>query len=289
MPQTEKAFPVLLVTGAAGRVGRALRAVWGENLAGSMPILWQSRSLEGAAGLCWDIGQNPPPSLPTGLIVLHLAGKTSGTPEVLAQNATATEAVCAATLVARGAHVFVMSSAAVYAPGPLPLSEDVAPAPVSPYGVAKLAAERVAAAVLAGSGTGLTILRLANLAGADALLGNAAPGKMVTLDPIAGQAGGPERSYIGPRVLAQVLATLILRMAAGGVLPDVINLAQQPPVSMAALLQARGQDWVFGLPRSDAVARVVLDTGRLAGLTDLPQTSPAALIADMASLQGWPR
>jgi hypothetical protein len=31
-----------------------------------------------------------------------------------------------------------------------------------------------------------------------------------------------------------------------------------------------------------------VNTDRLAGLTDLPQTSAAALIADLASLGGWP-
>ena len=178
-----------------------------------------------------------------------------------------TAAVCAAARAGRAGHVFVMSSAAVYAPGPLPLAETTPPGPVNPYGASKLAAEAAAVAALSGSATGLTILRLANLAGADALLGNAKPGRTVTLDPVAGQAGGPERSYIGPRLLAQVLAALLLRAAQGGGLPAVLNVAQQPPVAMADLLTASGQDWCFGPPRAGTVARVVLDTDRLAALT----------------------
>ena len=279
----------VLVTGAGGRVGRALRVVWSEKPGKSVPILWQSRNFFASHDVHWDIGQNPPPMLPSGLIVLHLAGKTSGTAQDLAANAIVTGAVCAAAVTYRACHVFVMSTAAVYGPGPFPLRETDMPAPVNPYGASKLAAERVAERVLQGSGTGLTLLRLANLAGADALLGNAIPGRTVTLDPIAGQPDGPERSYIGPRALAQVLADLVALAAAGVTVPAVLNLAQQPPMSMAGLLQARGHEWQFGPARPGAVPRVVLATDRLAALTDLPQTSPEALIADLDSIPGWPR
>lgn len=285
----EKPPFTVLVTGAAGRIGRALRGIWGENPAESLPILWHNRSTAGFGDLYWDIGHNPPPPLPQGLIVLHLAGKTGGDVSELNQNMRVTQAVCQAALAANARHVFVMSSAAIYAPGPHPLVEGATPGPINPYGAAKLAAEQVAMQVLQDSATGLTVLRLANLAGADALLGHAKPGRIVTLDPIAGQTGGPDRSYIGPRILAQVLAKLIARAAAGAGLPGVLNLAQQPPLSMAALLTARGQDWTFGPPRAGAVARVVLDTSRLATLTDLPQTGAEALIADLDSVPGWPR
>ena len=272
------------VTGASGRVGRALRAVWGPKAHETLPILWHSRNSSDAADIVWDIGQNPPPPLPDGLIVLHLAGKTNGSRDELAQNAAVTEAACQAALSANARHMFLMSTAAVYAPGPGLLDETAPPAPLSPYGASKLAAETVAAQLMPGR---LTILRLANLAGADALLGPLRP--EVVLDPVAGQAGGPVRSYIGPRALAQVLADLLLLAANGTVLPDVLNLAQQPPVAMADLLQARGQPWRFGPPRASAVARVALNTDRLAALVALPRTSPAALIADMTSVPGWPQ
>ncbi|MEI6099655.1 MAG: SDR family oxidoreductase [Alphaproteobacteria bacterium] len=279
----------MLVTGATGRIGRALRAIWGTKLASNLPIIWQSRDLTAENDLHWDIGKTPSPPLPMGLIVLHLAGKTSGSLADLDQNAVVTQAVCQAAVDAQARHIVVMSSAAVYAPGPLPLHETDSPGPVNAYGASKLAAEQMAQHVVQGSATRLTILRLANLAGADALLGAAIPGHAVTLDPIAGQCGGPERSYIGPRVLAQVLADLVLQAVQGADLPLVVNLAQQPPVAMADLLQACGQDWRFGPPRAAAVGRVVLNTDRLATLTDLPHTSAAALIADLRSLPGWPR
>ena len=274
----------VLVTGGSGRVGRALQAIWRANPLTNLRIIWQARQSVSSGCLQWDIGQNPPPLLPNGLIVLHLAGKTSGTPEALAQNAVATEAVCMAALEARARHVFIMSTAAVYAPGPLPLDEATTPAPQSPYGLSKLTAEQVAVRLMQRR---VTILRLANLAGADALLGTARD--EVMLDPIKGQPGGPERSYIGPRVLAQVLAGLMQMAVNGATLPPILNLAQQPPVAMADLLQAHGVKWRFGPPRAGAVARVVLNTDRLAAVVPVPQTSPSALIADMVSVPGWPR
>ena len=275
----------ILVTGAAGRVGRALRVLWGPTLHKIQPILWQSRQLTALDDLFWDIGQNPPPVLPKGLILLHLAGKTSGAAQDLAQNAQIINAVCAAAVAAEARHMFLMSTAAVYAPGPLPLDEAMPPAPQNPYGASKLAAEAVAVQAMQGR---LTILRLGNLAGADALLGNTKPGVPVSLDPVVGQVGGPERSYIGPRVLAQILADLIRRVAEDLPLPHVLNLAQQPPVAMADLLQARGQPWSFGPPRASVVPRVALNTDRLAALTDVPRTSPQALISDLDSMPGWP-
>lgn len=285
IPPVNAQIPVL-VTGASGRVGRALRAIWGHELTNLLPILWQSRDLSAAADFYWDLGQIPPPVLPNGLIVLHLAGKTSGTAQDLAQNADVTRAVCRAAAAVGARHVFVMSTAAVYAPGPLPLDETAVPAPQTPYGLAKLAAEHAAVQAMPGR---LTILRLGNLAGADALLGNARPGVPVSLDPIAGQSGGPVRSYIGPHVLAETLAALLRRAADRLPLPRLLNLAQQPPVAMADLLRARGQAWGFGPPRSAAVPLVALNTDRLAALVDLAQTSPQALITDLDSVAGWPR
>jgi len=274
----------VLVTGGSGRVGRALQAIWRAKPLANLKIISQARQSVPSGGLQWDIGQNPPPLLPNGLIVLHLAGKISGTPEELAQNAVATKAVCLAALEARARHVFIMSTAAVYAPGPLPIDEATPPAPQSPYGLSKLTAEQVAVRLLQRR---VTILRLANLAGADALLGPARD--EVMLDPIEGQPGGPERSYIGPRVLAQTLAGLMQMTVNGATLPPILNLAQQPPVAMADLLQAHGVKWRFGPPRAGAVARVVLNTDRLAAIVPVPQTSPSALIADMVSVPGWPR
>ena len=272
----------LLVTGANGRIGRALRAIWAENQTAGLPILWHGRRADPGVDLVWDIGNNPPVALPPGLVVLHLAGLTTGAPQELAENTRMTQAVCLAARAAGAVQILIMSSVAVYAPGPDPLTEDDRPAPISPYGHAKLAAEHVALDSL--SPGQVTLLRLANLAGADALLGGCRPGQTVMLDPIAGQAGGPERSYIGPRALAQVLSGLVGR----GDLPALLNVAQPGVVAMADLLTARGQPWAFGPPRAAAVPRVVVATDRLAALVPLTPATPAELIADLLSVKGWP-
>lgn len=273
----------LLVTGANGRIGRALRAIWAEKQVSGLPVLWHGRQAGPGVDVVWNIGNNPPPPLPAGLIILHLAGLTTGSAQELAENARVTQAVCALPEVG---HVFVMSSAAVYRPGPDALTEGDLPDPISPYGHAKLAAEQVA--LNARPDGGLTLLRLANLAGADALLGNCRPGQTVTLDPIAGQPGGPERSYIGPRELARVLERLVARADRALPLPRIINLAQPGVIAMADLLQARKQPWVFGPPREGAVARVVLSTECLDGLIALRRATPDGLIADLDSVAGWP-
>ena len=286
MPPPPSRATGLLVTGANGRIGGALRAIWAENMVCGLPVLWHGRRAGPGVDLVWDIGENLPVGLPPGLIILHLAGLTQGSVQELAENQRVTEAVCVAARAAQAIHVFVMSSAAVYAPGPGFLTEEDAPAPVSPYGQAKLAAERAAENSL-GHG-GLTLLRLANLAGADALLGNCRPGQTVTLDPIDGQAGGPERSYIGPHELAQVLSGLAL-VGQGAGLPRVLNVAQPGVVAMADLLTARGHPWVFGPPRAAAIPRVALSTNRLAALLPLAPATPAGLIADLDRVAGWPR
>jgi nucleoside-diphosphate-sugar epimerase len=269
----------VLVTGAQGRIGRVLQTLWHGNSTGFQPVLWCGRRPGPGVDLVWDIGQNPPPALPNGAIFLHLAGLVRGMPEELAANATLTSALCSAARSTKAVHVFTMSSAAIYAPSPHDLPETAQPAPLSPYGASKLLAEQIAEQALSGAQTRLTQLRLANLAGADALLGNCRPGVPVTLDPIAGQNGGPERSYIGPQVLADVLAHLI--HPSNTPLPGTLNLAQPGPVFMADLLDAMGQPWSFGPPRPAAIPRVVLDTRRLAALVPLPPATPASLIADL--------
>jgi nucleoside-diphosphate-sugar epimerase len=276
----------LLVTGSGGRVGRALRAIWAENRVGGLQIQWHERKAGPGVDVVWDIGRNPPASLPKGLIILHLAGVTKGSTQDLAQNALATAAVCAAARAARARHVFVMSSAAVYRPSADLIGEDDAKEPVSAYGQAKLDAEDVAEQGLAGMG--LTVLRLANLAGADALLGNCGPGKTISLDPVPGQARGPERSYIGPHVLAGVLSGLFGHVLRETDLPRVLNLAEPGIMAMADLLDALGQVWEFGPPRPAAIARVALDTMRLQALVPMAPASPTALIADLDRMRGWP-
>ncbi|MBI1171144.1 NAD-dependent epimerase/dehydratase family protein [bacterium] len=232
------------------------------------------------------MGSGDVPSFPVRPIFLHLAGQTAGDAAALAENRRSTLALCKAAESTGAGHVFLMSSAAVYAPSALPITEAQPPDPVSDYGRAKLEAETVAQDLLPPER--LTILRLGNLAGADALLSRAREGA-VSLDPIDGQAGGPERSYIGPRALSLVLKGLVRRVLRGDVLPQVMNVAQPPALAMADLLRAAGADWRFGPPRASAIPRVELSVDLLAQLVEIPAASAAGVIKDLGSLQGlWP-
>ncbi|MGV8985764.1 MAG: NAD-dependent epimerase/dehydratase family protein [Cypionkella sp.] len=274
-----------IVTGAAGRVGRALRCAWWGNVS-DLPVQWSARNQGQDVDIVWDIGKSLPPPLPENAVFLHLAGQTRGNAEDLAENRRSAQVLCESASASRARHVFLMSSGAVYAPSPHLITEDQRPKPVSDYGRAKLEAEDVARDILPHGG--LTILRLGNLAGADALLSSVRNGP-VTLDPIEGQQGGPERSYIGPRVLAQVLQALIGRLARGEALPPVLNIAQPPVLSMADLLTAAGADWRFGPPRPLAIPRVALSVDLLAALVPVPVATAVSVVADLRSMAGaWP-
>lgn len=276
---------VLVVTGASGRIGRLLRCLWGRKL-GAMPILWSARSPGQGIDLAWNIGAEPAPALPGGAILLHLAGQTRGSPAHLADNRHATHALCAAAQKSGIGHVFFASTVAVYAPAPTALAESTPPQPLSPYGQAKRAAEDAARRVLPPDR--LTILRLGNIAGADALLSAALQGP-VLLDPIDGQTGGPIRSYIGPQTLAEVLAALIRQVHCGHALPPVLNIAQTPALAMADLVQALGADWRFGPHRAEAVPRVEVSIAALARRVAVPPSTAQGVVADLLSLKGaWP-
>lgn len=270
----------VLVTGAAGRIGRLLALHEADFTARSLRPHWLTRAR-------WDLAAPPPPDLPRRAVLLNLSGAVPGR-GVLSDNVDQARAIVAADAALSFRHVLHMSSAAVLAPGPRALGEDVPPAPLSPYGAAKAEAE---ALLLAGLPGRVTILRLGNLAGADALLGGNDPGTDVVLDPVPGQVGGPLRSWIGPLTLARVMAAL----AAGAEeLPPILNLAQPGVVAMAELLDAAGRRWHYGPPRSDVVARVELATGRLGRFCahwgcPLPPATAQGIVGELLALKGrWP-
>lgn len=260
-----------LVTGATGRIGRALRAGWApEGHPGLRPV-WQAR--EARPGFVdWDILHAPCPEGAASGVVLALAGgKAAGEAN--------TDLALATMQAARdqGArHVFLMSSSAVYGASDTRLSEDTPPAPLAAYGLQKLAMEHAAQSFADSAALGLTVLRLGNVAGFDALLGGVRPGRPVVLDPVPGAQGGPMRSYIGPVSLGRVLAGLAALAAAGAPLPEVLNIAAPAPVRMGALLDAAGIDWRYGPENPGVLPRVVLDTGRLQALHPLPARTATA-------------
>jgi len=236
-----------VVTGASGRIGRMLRAVWG------------------AQGADWRSRADGPPlaRLPRGGTLLCLAGVVPGAGEMSENAVIARETVAAAE--AAGMHrVLLVSSAAVYPAGAGLTEADAAPA--NAYGHAKLAMESVTSDIVE-----TCALRLGNVAGADALLsrlGADAPVLHVWPDGRA-----PRRSYVGPRSLARILAAL-----AGhpGPLPRILNVAAPGAVGMDALLAAAGRDWTPLPAPPGAVPVVEMDVRRLAALVPLDAAEGSA-------------
>lgn len=244
--------PVVWVTGAGGRIGRILRRCW----AGApLHPVWASRdpALDTTAGA------------PLPDVVLALAGVTAGD-DMAANVRLAAEAMAFGRT--SGARVLVVSSAAVYGRAEGRLAEDRPLAPVSSYGRAKAEMEEIARGRA-------TILRIGNVAGADALLAGIVAGRPVDLDTFADGAT-PRRSYIGPATLARVLAGLCLAER----LPQVLNVAQPGPVEMAALARAAGAEIRPRPAPPDAIARVELDVTRLAAILPLGPADPARLVAE---------
>lgn len=262
-------FPTdLAVTGATGRIARMLRRIWAEG-----DIAWLGRGDDLRAGLA---GRR---------CVLALAGVTAGPPEVLADNSRTALATLRAAQAAGMARVILFSSAAVYGRATGPLTETTAPTPAAPYGTAKADMERAVAAWRAATPDGpeAVILRLGNVAGADALLGNLGA-ETPTLD-IFDDAHGPRRSYIGPVTLAQTLARLAMHPRP---LPPLMNIAAPDVTDMADLLRAAGREWTARPAGSEAIAEVRLNTAVLQSIAPLPtEASDAArLVAEWREVTG---
>ncbi|MFZ1470956.1 MAG: NAD(P)-dependent oxidoreductase [Paracoccaceae bacterium] len=261
------------MTGAGGKLGRLLRAAWVERPVAGLRPIWAGRG-EGH-DIQWDMLSGSVPELPPSATVLHLAGVVRGSEGQLAENSAMLPALVQASRAVR--RVLFVSTAAVYRPGPL-ADEGDAPAPPNPYGRAKLLAEE---ALRAQGLCPVTVLRLGNVAGADALLGPRGADQIV-LDPVPGRAGGPVRSWIGPKTLAHVLGALT--MAAD--LPDVVNVACTPPLPMADLLEAAGLPWRYGPETPAVTAEASLSIRRLASLVALPQADAATLTDEAAWARG---
>jgi hypothetical protein len=277
----EAAVP-LLVLGSTGRLGGFLRRAWPFALRGGLRPVWQAR--DGRPGcLHWDILAEPAPPWAGGVVLVLAGGRQ--VPDI--NTAVALRAMQAA-LDQGGRHVFLCSSAAVYAGGE-GLGEDTAPAPAAAYGAAKAAMEAAALAFRArNGGPGLTVLRIGNVAGADALLGAVRSGPVV-LDPTP-DGRGPVRSYAGPMTLAGILAHLCTQASTGRALPEVLNIATPRPVAMADLAVAAGLDWRFGPWNPEVIPVVGLDTRRLQALLALPPTAgrPATMVQEWRQVLGRP-
>ncbi|PTV93898.1 nucleoside-diphosphate-sugar epimerase [Rhodobacter aestuarii] len=278
------ALPRLLIVGGSGRLGRLLRHAWAGGANEAPQLLWQARAGRAVAesDLIFDPLSEPEAYLSAiaqADVVLNLAGVVRGDAAQLARN---TDLALAAVAAAKGKPVLVASSAAVYGrAGAEPCAEESQMMPIAPYGAAKAAMER---ALLGASG--VTVLRIGNVAGADALLG-AAP----TLEPrqidIFPAGHGPLRSYIGPQALAGALGHLVRLVATGQPVPPCLNLALVGPVGMEALAEAAGLEWTPRAAPDGAIERVELALERAQALGLVPDhpTTADAIINDLRGLE----
>lgn len=286
-PLLKPQIPILLIIGGSGRLGGVLRRAW--SLPGTLAprAVWQARRVgdfaaQGGPSVVFD-----PLAAPQALAaavrsadaVLVLAGVVSGDAEALRLNTTLAQAV---VRVAAGKPVFLTSSAAVYgAPrGTTSLRETDDLSPASSYGAAKFEMERA----LRGT-PGVSILRIGNVAGADALLGRQAPPEGRALD-ILPSGHGPARSYIGPQALARAIGRLARLAVAGAALPDVLNLALPGTVTMDALLRAAGESWQARPAPECVIPRVELDVRRALALGLVPEmpATAAAIVEDLRAI-----
>lgn len=275
----------LLVMGATGRIGRVLRQCWASDAPQGVQAIWQAR-LQAPGYIGWDILAEPCPVAAAQGVVLCLAGVVPGSTGQMVQNINLALTACHAAQVQGARHVFLASSAAVYGPASAALRETDAPNPRAAYGIAKYEMEQAVLDWQHPEGPGVTILRIGNIVGLDALLGRERRGAAVWLDVVPGQTDGPIRSYIGPMTLAMVLARLVELAAQGVALPQVLNVAVSPAVSMGALLDAAGLEWGFGPPNPAVLPRVELDTTLLQGLVALPADAgkPDVMVAEWRGL-----
>lgn len=251
--------PRIGLWGGSGRLGRLLRAEWGNDAV----VCYGRKADNGTQRLA--VG-DVPNSIEHLDALIVAAGPTTG-PDVVVHEKLAQFALSLPV-----ERIVLLSSAAVYGCMEPSLSEPKA-APVSDYGRAKLAMEQLAA------GSRALVLRLGNVAGADALLGQLGPNRP-TLH-VFPNGDSPRRSYIGPQTLAACLLRLAESDATG-----LLNLAQPGSVTMGALLKAAGRDWNEEPAPDHAIADVTLDTTRAETLIGdlLPRAQASQMVKEWQTL-----
>lgn len=249
-----------------------------QQIAGVIPV---TRSGTAEGGIVWVPGDPAP--VVAARAVIAAWGVTSGDEGQLAANTTlALEAERLARQV--GADIVVhFSSVAVYGHGNGPLSEGMEARPANAYGRAKMEMEDALAGL--PEGPRRVILRIGNVAGADALFANLMPENPVTLHRFA-DGHGPRRSYLSPRDLAEVLRRLIEEPEVRG----TFNLGTAQAVAMADLARAAGAR-VNWMPAPDhAVQEVRLDPSKICAV--LPglrfEAAPDRLVQDARLGDVWP-
>lgn len=254
----------IAVLGAGGQVGRLLQRAWP-----GPPPLWLTRRPAPGA-LAWDLPAPPPAALAGADTLVCLLRPPADAP--VAAHAALARATVEAARRAGIRRLLLASSIAVYGGDGAPWQEDAPLCPVNEYGRGKCAME---AAALATS-LPVTVLRLGNVVGADALSAALAGAAPVIIDRTG--PAGPLRSVIGAGALARVLLALATRAE----LPPILNVALPGAVGMADLAHAAGRHVGWRAPGPAALARAEMRVDRLQRLLPrpLPPADAAALIAE---------
>ncbi len=280
----------IVVIGATGRLGRIMRHQAARNGV-SDRFIWQCRHNNQAGSGCWinwdpDAGAKPAARLASAIehaavgvpvCVLNLAGATPtganlSTESMEISNVWLTKQIMAAATLTKAARIMFASSAAIYGRPETdqpPFEETAKISPLNAYGKSKGRMENWVRENTP-HGINASLLRIGNVAGSDALLGqlinntDAKPLKFM-VDCFA-SGNGPRRSYIGPESLFHVLLALADCTTP---LAQAINIASQPAVTMDALLDAwiekrpKDLDYRFQPAPKQAIETVVLNTGVL--------------------------
>lgn len=274
--------PAVLIVGAAGQLGDMVVKCWPGT---TPPVATGRRAKSGITLLDPIVAPDDAARIMAGAqVVVCFAGATPAAVaqcrDVYSSNTDVARATIDAAFAARVDRVFLMSSAAVYSGTTGTLSEDAVLAPTAEYGQAKAQMEGAAIAQAGTLGQKITILRIGNVAGADAILGGWKPGFVLDQLP---DGRTPQRSYIGPQDLARVIHAL----AQIDVLPEVLNLSAPGSVQMGALLDAAGFAWQPRPAPDEVIADVTLCTDKLEKYVTFAAESgtSAAMVAQWRAYQ----
>lgn len=235
----------VLVLGSSGRIGTMLRRAWARDAEdvrkAGITFTFQTRHIqpEHPDDLLWDVLHAPPPTDagPFECMIVLSGIVPRGGADFTLNTAIGTACVAAAAQMGIPAVLLASTSAVYGTDSDLPLREEDPLRPLHDYGRSKRDMEEVCQAQARALGVALCSMRIGNVAGADALLINAAalgPDEKLRLDCFK-DGGTPLRSYIGPHSLARVMLSLIAQRTE---LPAALNIAAPDPVTMGALAQA---------------------------------------------------
>ncbi|MCF6272241.1 MAG: hypothetical protein L3J37_03480 [Rhodobacteraceae bacterium] len=129
-------------------------------------------------------------------------------------------------------------------------------------------------------------MRIGNVAGADAMLLNAAsatPEKPIRIDQFS-DGKGPLRSYIGPGAFGDCIGQLATYT---GSLPFLLNVAAPVPVHMEQLAAASSLPWAYRAAPPSSIQNISLDCQALCQLVDFPvhAAKPEEISLDWLELQ----